>query len=75
MVTRVNSRRSGDSRKYEVQADLENVQLARAMAALALMIYKRGEKFGELQVGRGSLFWWGALRKNKKRIDWGNLPS
>jgi hypothetical protein len=53
-----------------VRAELDNFELAKAKSALKLQIYSRGEKFGELQIGRGSLYWWGAHRQKFKRIRW-----
>jgi hypothetical protein len=47
--------------------------LAEAKSALELKIYSRGEKLGELQIGRGSLYWFGANRQKAKRINWGDL--
>jgi hypothetical protein len=48
-------------RKYEVKAEIE--------------IYCREEKLGELQVGRGSLYWWGAHRQKEKRVSWGRFAQ
>ena len=63
------------SRKYIVRAELDNFQLAKAKSALKLLIYRRGEKVGELQMGRGSLYWWGARRQKEKRIGWGRFAE
>lgn len=61
---------SKSSKSFSVRAELDNFQLAKAKSALKLQIYSRGEKVGELQVGRGSLYWWGARRQREKRIRW-----
>jgi hypothetical protein len=58
-------------RKYTVQAELSNLQLAKAKSALRLQIFARDEKVGEIEVGRGSLYWYGAHRQRSKRIGWG----
>jgi hypothetical protein len=63
------------ARKYEVKAELENFVLAKAKSALTLEIYRHDEKLGELQIGRGSLYWWGAHRVKEKRISWGRLAK
>ena len=65
--------RGKPNRKYEVKAELKTPQLAKTGASLGLNIWCDGEKLGELKVGRGSLFWWGAHRKNRKRIPWGSF--
>jgi hypothetical protein len=62
-------------RKFEVKAELENFALAKAKSALRLQIYRRSEKLGEIQVGRGSLYWWGAHRQNAKRVSWGRFAD
>jgi hypothetical protein len=32
-------------------------------------------KLGEIQIGRGSLFWSGARRQSAKRIHWGRFAE
>jgi hypothetical protein len=59
------------NRKYRVQAEISNLQLAKAKSALRLRIFARGEKVGEVEVGRGSLYWYGVHRQRSKRIGWG----
>jgi hypothetical protein len=57
-------------RKFEVRAALTNAHLTKAKSALTLEIYSKKEKLGELQIGRGSLYWWGAHRQKAKRVNW-----
>jgi hypothetical protein len=57
-------------RKHEVRARLLNVELVKAKSALSLEVYANDEKIGQLEVGRGSLYWSGGKRKRSKRIDW-----
>lgn len=77
MATRKKTKRRAPSleRKYEVKAELENFTLAKAKSALTLEIYRRQEKLGELQIGRGSLYWWGAHRQKEKRVSWGRFAQ
>ena len=58
------------ARKFEVKAALTNASLTKAKSALTLEIYRKQEKLGELQIGRGSLYWWGAHRQKAQRINW-----
>ncbi|MCL4798821.1 MAG: hypothetical protein KJ025_04485 [Burkholderiales bacterium] len=58
------------ARKHEVKAELSNFTLAKAKSALTLQIYADGEKVGELQIGRGSLYWWGRHKQTHKRVSW-----
>jgi hypothetical protein len=67
--------RKADVRKHEVKADLSNFQLAKAKSALTLQIYARRKKVGELQVGRGSLCWWGKHKQTAKRINWSRFTD
>jgi tmRNA-binding protein len=61
--------------RYEVKAEISNATLAKARSALSLQIYLRHEKLGEIQIGRGSLFWAGARRQSAKRIHWGRFAE
>ena len=67
--------RKTNNRKHEVKAELSNFQLAKAKSALTLRIYARGVKAGELQVGRGSLYWWGKHKQTAKRINWSRFTD
>jgi hypothetical protein len=58
------------NKKHAVKAALSNVDLAKAGSSLNLQIYAHEEKIGELEVGRGSLYWYGRNRHKRKRINW-----
>ncbi len=62
-------------RLHEVRAEISNIELVKATASLTLSVYANKEKIGELQIGRGSLFWWGSKRKTPKRINWSRFAS
>jgi hypothetical protein len=62
-------------RKHEVWADFNNIELVRAKSSLRLMVWARGEKLGELEVGQGSFFWWGHRRKKSKRLNWSKFAA
>ena len=63
------------ARKHEVKASLRNVELVKAKSSLRLAVFAEGKKIGELQIGRGSLFWWGHKRKLSKRISWSRFAE
>ena len=63
------------ARAYEVKAEISNATLAKAKSALSLQIYRKHIKLGEIQIGRGSLFWSGARRQSAKRIHWGRFAE
>ena len=62
-------------RKHKVEANLANVELTKAGSSLRLEIYAEDDKIGELQIGRGSLYWFGRNRRTSKRIDWSQFAS
>jgi hypothetical protein len=75
-IRRVKSpRKHVNPRKHEVKADLANFELAKARSSLNLQIYANDEKIGELEIGRGSLYWYGRNRHRSKRIDWSQFAS
>ena len=66
---------SSQERKFEVKAEVANFTLAKAKSALKLAIYDRDEKLGQLEIGRGSLYWTGAHRQIEKRLNWGRVAQ
>jgi hypothetical protein len=63
-------RRKQVSRKHEVWAAIDNIELVRAKSSLHLNVWADGEKIGQLEIGQGSLFWWGKNRHKSKRLNW-----
>jgi hypothetical protein len=63
------------ARKHEVRAEIKNVELVRAKSSLRLQVWAEGKKIGELQVGQGSLYWWGKSRRKSKRLDWSRFAD
>jgi hypothetical protein len=63
-------RKKRTHKTHSVRADLGIRELSRAGSSLNLRLYANGAKIGELEVGRGSLFWFGRNRKKRKRIRW-----
>ena len=55
---------------HTVRAALHVPGLSKAGSSLTLRIYAREEKIGEIELGRGSLFWRGGKRHTRKRIGW-----
>jgi hypothetical protein len=55
---------------HTVRAALHVPGLSKAGSSLTLHIYARDEKIGEIELGRGSLFWRGGKRRSRKRIGW-----
>ena len=63
------------ARKHEVKANLANFELAKARSSLTLQIYANKEKIGELEIGRGSLYWQGRKKQRSKRLDWSRFAD
>ena len=57
-------------RKHAVRAALKVHELTKAGTSLHLEIYARSEKVGDLEIGRGSLYWRGGKRQLRKRVSW-----
>jgi hypothetical protein len=63
------------ARVHSVSAKLSVEQLAKAGSALTLEVFGSGGKLGELEIGRGSLFWTGRNRQKSKRIRWPDFAT
>ncbi len=62
-------------RKHVVKGELANFELAKAKSSLNLEIFANDEKIGELEIGRGSLFWYGRNRHKSKRLNWSRFAE
>ena len=70
MASKVARKKKRSSRVHAVKAQLTVEELAKARSALFLEIHGRDGKLGDLEIGRGSLFWTGGGRQKSKRIGW-----
>jgi len=57
-------------KRHSVRAELTVPELSKAGSSLRLDLFAHDQKIGELQIGRGSLFWYGRNRVKSKRIRW-----
>ena len=57
-------------RVHSVSARLSVTRLSRAGTALTLDIHGGDGKLGELEIGRGALYWTGRNQREAKRISW-----
>lgn len=57
-------------RKHTVYANLNVPELTKAGSSLELYIYASGEKLGELELGRGGVYWRGGRKQRTKRYSW-----
>lgn len=65
----------GRPRVHHVSALLTVSELSKAGRALTLEVFGAGGKLGELEIGRGSLFWTGKNRHSAKRLRWPDFAA
>ena len=57
-------------RKHAVRGTLKVHEFTKAGTSLNLEISAVGEKIGDLEIGRGGLYWKGGKRHTRKRLSW-----
>lgn len=74
-MPKTKTRKRPATRVHTVSASLSVASLTKAGSALTLILESQGLKIGEIQIGRGGLFWWGRHRKTRKRISWSRFAD
>jgi hypothetical protein len=69
-VTKRSSKSASSGRVHSVSALLSVAELTKAGTALTLEIRGSEGKLGEMEIGRGALYWTGRSRQKSKRIAW-----
>ena len=69
------ARKRNNPWRHVVKAQLANFELVKAGSSLRLQIFSNEEKIGQLEVGRGSLYWYGRNRKSRERVDWSRFAD
>jgi hypothetical protein len=72
---RVGSKPTRSIRVHSVAATLRNFDLPKAKSAIRLEVFAATHKLGQLEIGRGGLYWWGHKRVRSKRIDWSRFAA
>lgn len=62
-------------RVHSVSAVLAVGELSKAGTALTLNVRGSGGKLGELEIGRGALYWTGRDRRRSKRLSWSRFAE
>jgi hypothetical protein len=75
MPAKASARRATSTRTHSVRAELNVQELTKAGTSLSLVISARGERIGELEIGRGSLYWRGGRRQKSKRLSWSRFAE
>ena len=60
-------------RKHKVRAAVQNIDLTKAGTSISLDVFAEGEKIGTVEIGRGSLRWYGKNKQKPKPIPWSTL--
>ena len=74
-IARRPARKRTNPWRHVVKAQLANFELVKAGSSLRLQIFSNDEKIGQLEVGRGSLYWYGRNRKSRERVDWSRFAD
>ena len=69
------SREPSSHRVHSVSANIGVKELTKAGTAIVLEIKHLDEKLGQLEIGRGALYWTGRNRKKDVRISWSRFAE
>jgi hypothetical protein len=58
-----------------VKAAVDNIDLTKAGSSIRLEIHAAGEKIGTVEIGFGSLRWYGRFKKQPTKIPWSKLAD
>lgn len=63
-------------RRHDVKVDFKNrLDLTIAGSSLSIYVRDQGRRLGVIEVGQGSIIWWGRNKKIGKRIGWNELAK
>lgn len=62
-------------RKHSVKAQVQILDLTKAGTSMTLEIFADDRKLGEIQLGRGSITWYGKNRKVGKPLSWSKFAD
>jgi hypothetical protein len=68
-------KKGNSHRTHEVKADVRNLDLTKAGSSINLEVFAHKEKIGTVEIGRGSLRWFGRRKQHGKRISWSSLAD
>lgn len=69
------AKRKRAGRRFVAEAAITNLDLTRAKSSIRIKVFDRGAKLGEVEIGRGSMMWFGSNRKTGTRIRWPNVAK
>jgi hypothetical protein len=59
-----------DLRKHTVKASVSNIDLTKAGTSISLEVFFDNEKIGTVELGTGSIRWYGKNKQKPTRIPW-----
>ena len=68
-------KRKRSARKHTVKATVDNIDLTKAGSSIRLDIHAAGEKIGTVEIGFGSLRWYGRFKQKPTIIPWSRLAE
>jgi hypothetical protein len=57
-------------RRHHVSATLGIQELSKAGTSIKLFVHRDDQKLGEMDIGRGAIYWRGGNKQKWERIDW-----
>jgi len=68
-------RRKKATRRHKVEAAVHNIDLTKTGTSISLEVTASGERLGRVEIGRGSLRWYGKYKHIPKLIPWSRLAD
>jgi hypothetical protein len=62
-------------RKHVVKAAVQNIDLTKAGSSISLSVYASKEKIGTVEIGRGSLRWYGKNKQKPTPVNWSKFAD
>ena len=62
-------------RRHHVSATLGIQELSKAGTSIKLFVHRDDQKIGEMDIGRGAIYWRGGNKQKWERIDWSRFAD
>jgi hypothetical protein len=70
MATRKRTTKRPSIRRHHVSATVGIQELSKAGTSITLIVRRDEQKLGELDIGRGAIYWRGGNKQKWERVDW-----
>lgn len=75
MATRKRAAKKTVVRRHHVSATLAVQELSKAGTSIKLFVHRDDVKLGELDIGRGAIYWRGGNKQKWERVDWSRFAE